>query len=496
MTTMHQAPAKTASAFLFLLCMASSCAASPPGSDTPADYSHALPLQVNGKQGVVALRLPQSVYLHARTAGLDDLRVFDAQGTAQPHALHRPPEQRLELRTWLAARIFPVHSKTRMAAGGSSAIDIDIQTRSDGSVLSVQAHAGKANDRGGTVLDSLILDFGPVEKGNDKDKDNETATAHIEALRFGAPKGRANYNAQIWLETSNDLRQWSAIGAAELGWLSNDNAQMLAHDRLELSTQLFRYARLTWRRGEPVLFADIQAEVVTRQRSEPFRETLWLKPVSGQQAGDLLYKASIAMPVEQISVKLSEANIVYPMALGAYVERPSRQVGKATEWVFQPSARATFYQITQNGETRRSGPLTIRPGHQQEWVIRPLNAAATAQPELGLTWQPATLVFLAGGTPPYRLHFGHPDARPTSQPLSQVAPGFTANELGQLESAQVGELKSGNTGTAAESAAAQAGRSARNRTYVLWGVLLLGVLVLGGMAWRLVRQMNNSASKR
>jgi len=44
-------------------------------------------------------------------------------------------------------------------------------------------------------------------------------------------------------------------------------------------------------------------------------------------------------------------------------------------------------------------------------------------------------------------------------------------------------------------AAAQAGRSARNRTDVLWGVLLLGVFVLGGMAWRLVRQMNNSASK-
>ncbi len=491
MTTMHQALAKTASAFLFLLCTASSWAASPPGTDTPADYSHALPLQVSGKQGVVSLRLPQSVYLHARTADLDDLRVFDAHGTAQPHALHRPPEQPQASRSWRAARIFPVRSKTRTTAGGSSAIDIDIRTRPDGSVLSVQAHAGKAKDHDRAVLDSLILDFGPIDPG----KDSETAPAHIEALRFDAPKEQTNYNAQIWLETSNDLRQWSAIGAAELGWLSNDNAQMLAHDRLELSPQTFRYARLTWRRGEPALFAGIQAEVVTRQHSEPFRETLWLKPVSGQQAGDLLYKAGIAVPVEQISVKLSEANIVYPMALGAYVERPSRQVGKATEWVFQPSARATFYQITQNGETRRSGPLTIRPGHQQEWVIRPLNAAATAQPELGLAWQPATLVFLAGGTPPYRLHFGRPDARPTSQPLSQVAPGFTASELGRLESAQVGELQSSKTGTAAESAAAQAGRSARNRTYVLWGVLLLGVFVLGAMAWRLVRQMNNSASK-
>ena len=45
--------------------------------DTPADYAYALPLQVSGRQGVVAYTLPLSVYLKARTAGLYDLRVFD-----------------------------------------------------------------------------------------------------------------------------------------------------------------------------------------------------------------------------------------------------------------------------------------------------------------------------------------------------------------------------------------------------------------------------------
>ena len=58
--------------------------------DTPSEYSYALPLQVSGKQGVVAFQLPQAVYLNAKTANLDDLRVVDANGVAQPHALHRP----------------------------------------------------------------------------------------------------------------------------------------------------------------------------------------------------------------------------------------------------------------------------------------------------------------------------------------------------------------------------------------------------------------------
>jgi len=127
-------------------------------------------------------------------------------------------------------------------------------------------------------------------------------------------------------------------------------------------------------------------------------------------------------------------------------------------------------------------------GRLAEWVIRPLNTAATAQPELGLSWQPATVVFLAGGTPPYALSFGRDEATPVSQPLGQVAPGFSEKEINRLELAQAGELQESAANAAAESVAVTAGRSARNRSFILWGVLLLGVAVLGGMAWKLIGQ--------
>ena len=460
-------------------------AAAPPKSDVPADYAYALPLQVSGKQGVVGFRVPQTVYLNARTAGLDDVRVFDAKGVAQPFALHRPALDVVAQRAMLAASIFPIRGNAK--AAGDTAIDVDIQTRPDGSVQSVKAHAGKAQGSEGDTLTSLILDFGAAMAGY---------PLRIEALRFGAPKDQSNYSAEVWLEASNDLKHWETVGAAELSWLSNDSAQSLANDRLEFSPQKFRYARLSWRRGEPVLFSDIRAETVTQQRSEPVRETLWIKPQPGRFPGDLAYLAGVALPVEQISLKLSEPNIVYPMTTGFYAERPSRQAGKATEWIFQPRANATFYQITQNEQTRRSGALSIAVGHQQEWVIRPQNAVATAQPELGLSWQPATVVFLAGGTPPYTLSFGRTNATPTSQPLAQVAPGFAAKELSGLEQAQAGELQANTANVKGDSAAVQAGNSARNRTFILWGVLLLGVAVLGGMAWRLIGQMKAGAGEK
>ena len=463
-------------------------AADPPKSDAPADYAYALPLHVSGKQGVVSFRLPQAVYLKAKTAALDDLRVFDAKGVLQPYALHRPPTEVLAQRTLLSASIFPIRGIAQPTSSGT-AIDLDIRTRPDGSVMSVRARAGKAHGDAGDKFTSLILDFGVAAQGT------ENKPVRIEALHFSPPKDRANYNAEVWLETSRDLKRWQTAGAAELSWLSNDNAQTLANDRLEFSPQTFRYGRLTWRRGEPLQFPGIVAETVNRQSSEPFRETLWISPVAGKQSGDLHYAVGIALPVEQISLKLSEPNIVYPMALGYFAERPSRQAGKTTEWVFQPISHATFYQITQDGQTRRSGALSIGLGHQSEWVIRPQNAASSAQPELGLSWQPATLVFLAGGTPPYTLNFGRSEATSASRSLAQVAPGFTAKELNQLEQAQAGELQLGQVNVAGDSAATQAASAARNRTFILWGVLLLGVAVLGWMAWRLIGQIKTGSGK-
>lgn len=491
-----------AACLLMLNLAAPAIAANPAQSDTPADYAYALPLQVSGKQGVVGFQLPQTVYLKARTANLDDLRVFDARGAAQPYALHRPQPEKPAVRASLPANIFPIRSSSNANDAGTT-VDIDIRTRPDGSVMSVQAHAGRApgntaaTNATSATLSSLILDFGAAAKGD------ENNPARIEALRFGAPKGRPNYSAEVWLQTSSDLKKWSTIGAAELSWLANDNGQTLANDRLEFSPQTFRYARLIWRRGAPVEFTSIHAETLTQPGREHVRETLWIAPDTVKRPGaqgdpqtaELIYPAGIALPVEQVSLKLSEPNIVFPVALGYYVERPSRHGGKSTEWVFQTITHATFYRITQDGLTRRSGALGIPIQHQAEWALRPLNSAATARPELGLSWQPATLVFLAGGTPPYTLSFGRSDATPSSQPLGQVAPGFTPRELTQLEQAHAGALQTGQVVTTGDSTAAQASRAARQRTYILWGVLLLGVAVLGGMAWKLIRQMKAGSDK-
>lgn len=170
---MPQTPSVTLPVFLLAISVhaAPTPAATPPKPDTPAFYAYTLPLRVSGNQGVVGLHMPQAIYLKAKTAGLDDFRVLDTRGVAQPYALYRPPAVVRTQRDSLPASIFPIRGNEH-SASVNTLIDLDIQTRPDGSVNSVQARTG--NDRGkaqgndAAVLSGLILDFGVAAEGQRK----------------------------------------------------------------------------------------------------------------------------------------------------------------------------------------------------------------------------------------------------------------------------------------------------------------------------------------
>jgi hypothetical protein len=110
-------------------------------------------------------------------------------------------------------------------------------------------------------------------------------------------------------------------------------------------------------------------------------------------------------------------------------------------------------------------------------------------PDLRLQWHPSTLVFMAGGTPPYTLAFGRAGAANVQAPLSQVAPGFAAQELARLESATPGTLVEHAAGTPGVDAGDTTAAAGHRKILWLWALLLCGVAFLAWMAWRLMAQM-------
>lgn len=464
---------KARCALIVLTCWQGHAAAQTPQEDGASAYTHAMPLTVSAKNAVVQLRLPKEVYLHSRSAELNDLRVFDAAGKALPYALVQPAAQAQASQRQVPVKVFPVGMKGGGQAGARS--DVEIRTSPDGAVTSVTTrHSGTGQAAGIEGSAALVLDTG---------RKSGAEARPIDALVFTLPQGVDTYEGQVQLEVSDDLQRWETAGYASLSWLRNSNQETLRSDRMEFAARDFRYARLTWREGKPILFASIVAEAPVSTETAIALDSVTLKPRAGLFAGDLAYDAAIAIPVRRMDLLFAEQNIVLPAQVGNYMEVANPKGPKATRPEFVPRFYATFFTITQDGRKRSSGDIGFDEVHAQTWVVRP-QAQTSAQPEMKLSWAPTSMVFLASGAAPYTLHFGRANAKPAQRDVAQVAPGFTPAELQALEQAVPGVMRQTSV-----AAATDGDNASRWRIYALWAVLVLGVAVLGWMARRLIGQM-------
>ena len=455
--------------------------------DHPSNYGWSMPVTVPAGAGVVRLPLPKEVYLHARTGNLADVRLLDRDGQRLSFAISTPPAQSSMQRSSVAARIFPVTGST---TDSGSLQNVEIRTGSDGQLLSVSASAGPGSVAAGKTLQALILDLG-----------QQTPGSRIGALRLTPPANAGEYSARVLLEASDDLKQWDAVGTTTLNWLRSSDTQTLTNDNIAFAPRAFRYARLSWQEGQPLVFASIAAQAVSETEAAAPRASIVLRGAPGKAAGEWAYATPIAIPSDSIALQFKESNVVLPVTLGMYRQSKyvpqrrlslHRQTRPATGEYFDPLLTTSFYRISEAGKERVSGDLAMPVVQTTQWVLR-LTSQSTAMPNsaprLRLGWTPETLVFLAGGNGPYSLVFGKTDAQPVAQPLSQVAPGYRDGELQALPIATLGALTA--RAGASDAAPAPVDTSAPWRLAALWAALLLGVGVLVFFAWRLLSQIKD-----
>ncbi|MDF3935090.1 DUF3999 domain-containing protein [Pseudomonas citronellolis] len=431
-------------------------------AENAADYPLQVPLQLQGEGPWYRLQVPMSVQMAAAHADLRDLRVFDKEGEALPYALSAAPAQGSSTAHEAGARLFPLYGAE---ADPGQQPGLRIQRSTTGTLVEVlpdAAPAAAGERRSGWLLDAGAADF-PFERL---------------ALDWSSD---AEGFQHFRIEASDDLQHWRSWGDGQLARLSFNGERMDVSD-VVLPGEKARYLRLSWPAGNAAVTLKA-ARLEGRTDVAASAPLVWSEPIAGRREQDGSYRWDLpqALPLERVRVNLDPAaqHLMAPVALSA-----RNNAGQGTQDNWYPLARGVLYDLPLDGRQVRQDELVLggQPVRQLRLVTDERGTGlGTAAPSLSVAMRAREMVFLVRGSAPYQLAMGKREATSASLPLSVLIPGYQADKPGQIGQASLaGTLQVAQ----AQDAAASGGDWKR---IGLWAVLLGGVLLLGAMAFSLLR---------
>jgi len=423
-----------------------------------ADFAAQWPLTLEDPSAsAYRITLTPEIYAQVWSPSLRDVVVVDGDDRPVPAAfvdaaMAPATPTRREL-PW-----FPLPADTGRRDGDIAAIS---EIAADGSLRRVQMRTS-----GGEAAGAFLVDASAVE-------------GPVAALALRWDDTQPPFEQAYRIEASDDLRQWRSVhDEARVLDLRRD-AQRLVERRIALPTPVHaRYLRLTplHAAAAPLRLQAVEAELAPMQAPVAWH---WQVPAPqpADDRGAIVYRSDGRFPVERIEIALA----------GNGTGRWTLERRDADDAPWHTVARDhVVFQAGSGADLRRSPPLALTaPVRDRQWRLTPTTAAPGAPPALRLGYRPETLVFVAEGRAPYALQAGSARAARTDAPVAPLLDALRAQHgLGWHPADAV----PGAMVSLAGEAALQPAEPARDwKTWTLWGVLLLGVLVVGGFALSLLR---------
>jgi hypothetical protein len=397
---------------------------------------------------------------------LGDIRVFNAAGKVVPHLLRRPANQTRQQEVATSELpFFPLPGRVDRPADDLS---MHIERTPAGTIIDVKTdRQTAAQERTGTR--SYLLDAGGLSR-------------RIDALELIWAEDTPAFLAEVTVETSDDLVSWKPLTTAAVARLSYRDFR-LDQNRISLPRANGRYLRLNWNNGQPTAVLHT-ARVLSRQSTlveQPAQQQL-MRTADAVSEKHFRVDLQAALPVASVAILLPEQN-----ALAALRLLSSNNV-KGT---MRERWHGLAYNLVTHGSQLANPAIKLPPTRQRYWDLT-LDASETtftAAPRLQFSWQPDRLVFLAQGAGPYYLAYGSNRVAAPDFPIDQLFSSSAA--LTQPQPVQPG------TAFMLGGQAALATRPPLPwKKYTLWGVLLLGVLLIGGLSFSLYRKLQETAPRQ
>lgn len=432
----------------------------------PRDFQWHATLDTGGRGGLVRVQLPADALGRLQSATAADLQVFDGGDQPVPFAITTPPPAASAPRTTPAMAVLPLHATEPGQALPTGALQVKVD--SNGAGQSVWVQLGGTPASAGRRLPAALVDTRAL-------KDPITALLVQGTLPANAP-------VQIRASSSADLEHWTPVPLQGRIYRFEGNGAP-SNDRLELREPLRlqdRYLRLDWAGQEGV---DVQAVagVIAAAAPPPERPAVTLPAPRPDGTGALEWELPFRTRIAQLDIGTASANTLLPLRiLGRnQVSEPWRPLGQAVVYRLGPAGQESVNRPAplQHASVRW---LRMEATHGTRMAGVPL--AVRAQ------FDPVEVVFVAGDKGPYRLAAGREAATNAALPLAMLA-ATTTNRIADLPLVGVRDARSAPP-------AVRPGwmpQGLDTRTAGLWAVLALGVLLLGAVAFSLLRQLKRDA---
>ncbi|NYZ62430.1 DUF3999 family protein [Luteimonas deserti] len=406
--------------------------------------------------GAHRVELDLDVYRHSASASLADIVVVDGDGRPVAAALWRDGSTPPAAAGICELPWFPLPAAAPGVRDDIAAIsEIDM----DGRVRRVQLRPGNA-----TPGLAVLVDASAVERP-------------VQALQLRWHDDQPDFEQAFDVYGSDDLQRWEPVQAdARLLALQQGGARLDERRIVFDRSARWRYLRLVPRApvAATLRIAGVSAELVAPAAARPWQWQALTPSGTDGAAGIYTYVLDARLPVERIDI----------VPAGASAARWSVDVrdDDEAEWRTLASDRLAF-RVGEGAAGGHSPAIALdRALRMRHWRLRTAPPGPARAPELRVGYVPETLVFVAEGDAPYELRAGSVRARRADAPVAELVASLRRERTPTWQPALA---TTGERRVLAGDAALEPARDWT--TWTLWGVLLLGVGLVGGLAIRLLR---------
>ncbi|MDP1765819.1 MAG: DUF3999 domain-containing protein [Methylotenera sp.] len=426
-------------------------------------------LEASGSEPLYQTSLPKAVYQHSRSYALQDLSITNAVGEQVPYALLgygalHPKTATTQDREPLP--VFPI-KESSLSNPGTLSVQIEKST----SNTSVNITSNDKNTKEKTVY---IVDAGK--------KHPPLKTLNIDW------QGREGVLLTLDVLASDDLKNWSNVGQGVLLKTSADGKALLQNNiSLDNATEA-RYLQIRAADNATLNLTKINAEYnsvrsLTLQMHWQNVRSLQREQDDKKGVINLDFESIGRYPAEYLRVYLPQTNTITSASI---------LVRNRNDEPWQYLTTASLYRMDKTGKSYTNPDVLLNASAARYWRLQfnqSSGGIGAENPKLSLGWLPQTVVWNARGPAPFNLQIGADQKIINAVGITSLIPEYKIEKVMQLPIANLTvEVSANNDSTA------QAGNAWETpidyKRWLLWSGLLLGVLLLAGMAYSLIKTDN------